>query len=117
MCNLRLPRTAPKRLADLGIPLTPTLAALGERLAPFDRVTSGSFYAPETIENAQGFGASPTTAIVVIAEENADTVQSIMLVLREEGAATADVMTALKALPSPEPLIVLDWVRGGLVRV
>jgi hypothetical protein len=109
--------SAPKRLADLRIPLAPTLAALGQRLAPFDRVTSSSFYAPEPIMGAYAFGASPLTAVIVIADADAVSVQSIMLVLREDGPAAADLMVALKALPSPEPLIVVDWPRGGLVRL
>jgi len=106
---------APKRLADLRIPLAPTLAALRERLTPFDRVTSGSFYAPEPIANAHAFGASPLTAAIVNGGTGADFVQSIMLVLREDGPAAADVIAALKALPSPQPLIIVDWPRGGLV--
>jgi hypothetical protein len=108
---------APRSLADLRIPLAPTLASLGQRLAPFDRVTSGSFYAPEPIAGAHAFGASPLTAAVVIADAGADIVQSILLVLREDGAGATEMMSALKALPSSEPLIVVDWARGGLVQL
>ncbi|MEO8651025.1 MAG: hypothetical protein ABI391_01915 [Hyphomicrobiaceae bacterium] len=108
---------APRRLADLKIPLAPILAALRERLAPFDRVTSGSFHAPEPIATAHAFGSSPLNAIVVIANADAGTVQSILLVLREDGNAAADLMAALKTLPSSEPLIVIDWARGGLVQI
>lgn len=108
---------APMPLADLRISLVPTLAALGQRLARFDRVTSGSFYAPEPIAGAHAFGVSPLTAVIVNAGTDADFVESILLVMREDGPAAADLMAALKALPSPEPLIVVDWSRGGLVRL
>jgi len=107
---------APKPLADLRIPLVATLAALRDRLQPFDRVTSGSFYAPEPITGAHAFGASPFTAAIVIADAGADIVQSILLILREDGAGATEVMSALKGLPSSEPLIVVDWARGGLVQ-
>ena len=66
---------------------------------------------------AYAFGASPLTAVIVIADADAVIVRSIMLVLREDGHAAADLMVALEALPSPEPLIVVDWARGGLVRL
>ena len=55
--------------------------------------------------------------MIVIADVGADIVQSMLLVLREGGDAAADVMAALAALASPEPLIIVDWPRGGLVRL
>ena len=108
---------APRRLADIRMPLAPTLKVLRARLPAFDRVVTGSYSAPEPIENARAFGASPLAAVVVIGDDATDIVRSIILVLRDDGDAAADVMAALAALASPEPLVAVDWLRGNLVQI
>lgn len=108
---------APRPLADIRLPLAPTLEALGARLEAFDRVVTGSYSAPDPIKNARAFGASPRAAAIVIGDGSTDIVRSVMLVLREDDGAAADVMAALRTLSSPEPLIVVDWARGGLVHI
>ena len=108
---------APRPLADIRFPLAPTLEALGARLEAFDRVVTGSYSAPEPIDNARAFGASPRAAVIVIGDGATDIVRTVMLVLHEDGDGAADVMAALRMLPSPEPLIVVDWARGGLVHI
>lgn len=90
---------------------------LSAHLKAFDRVVTGSYSAPEPFDNARAFGASPRAAVVVIGDGSTDIVRSVMLVRREDGDAAADVMAALRTLPSPEPLIVVDWARGGLVHI
>lgn len=115
--DIYLRRPAPMPLAEVRIPLTATMAVLGARLPAFDRVVTGSYAAPEPIRGARAFGPSALAAIVVVGDAAGDFVQSIVLVLRESSGAVADVMAALSALPSPAPLIVADWSRGGLVRL
>jgi hypothetical protein len=108
---------APTPLADIRMPLVATLKMLGARLPAFDRVVTGSYSSPEPIETARAFGASPGAAVIVIGDEATDIVRSVMLVSREDGPRIAELMAALKGLPSPEPLIAVDWPRGGLVRL
>jgi hypothetical protein len=108
---------APRPLADIRLPLAATVQTLGASLPAFDRVVTGNYSSPEPIQHARAFGASSLAAVIVIADVDADVVRSILLVLREGGDAAADVMAALKKLPSPEPLIVVDWPRAGLVRL
>jgi hypothetical protein len=115
--DIYLRQPAPRPLADIRMPLAPTLRTLGARLPAFDRVVTGSYSTPEPIGNARAFGASPLAAVIVIADAGDDFVQSILLVLREGGNAATDVMAALKALSSPEPLVVVDWPRGELARI
>jgi hypothetical protein len=108
---------APRPLAEVRLPLAATAAVLGARLPAFDRVVTGSYTSPEPIRGARAFGPSPLAAIVVIGDAGGDFVQSIFSVLRDSGSAAADVTSALAALPSPEPLIVVDWSRGGVARL
>lgn len=107
----------PMPLADLKMPLAAALATLGERLLPFDRVTTGSFSTPEPIKGARAFGPSPQAAVVVIADEGGALVRAIMLVLEDEdGDDAAQVMAALKSLAAEHDLIAVDWAGGGLAR-
>lgn len=108
---------APTPLADIRMPLAATLETLGARLPAFDRVVTGSYSSPDPIENAHAFGASPGAAVIVIGDEATDIARSVMLVLREDGPRTAEILVALGALSSPEPLIAVDWPRGGLMRL
>jgi hypothetical protein len=109
---LRKPPPAP--LADLGIPLAPTLEALGERLPRFDVVTSGSFYSPEPVAGACAFGPSPKTALIVIGNTDETIVKALPVLADEDDGATR-LMVALEALPSCGGLIVVDWVRRELI--
>ena len=103
----------PSALVDLRIPLVPTLDALAQHLPPFDTVTSGSFYEPEPVAKARAFGPSPKTAVILMGDKDENIVQSILIVADEDDGA-ARLMTAMKALPSSDRLIVVDWVRGDL---
>lgn len=109
---LRKPPPAP--LADLGIPLAPTLEALGERLPRSDVVTSGSFYSPEPVAGACAFGPSPKTALIVIGNTDETIVKALPVLADEDDGATR-LMVALEALPSCGGLIVVDWVRRELI--
>jgi hypothetical protein len=108
---------APMPLADLAIPLDATTRMLGTRLRTFDRVTTGRFSAPETLARARAFGPSPQSAVVVVGDAGATFVDAMMLVLNGTDAENSDVMAALGALPPADRLIVVDWARGGLLRL
>jgi hypothetical protein len=112
--DIYIRKPPPFSLADLRIPLAPTLDALRRHLPAFDGVTSGSFYSPEPVAKARGFGPSPKTALVVIGDKDQTLVQSILIVADEDDGA-ARLMTALEALPSRDRLMVVDWVRGELI--
>ena len=56
---------APMTLAELRMPLAPVLEALGAGIPLFDRVTSGSFSAPEAVAGARAFGLSAQAAVIV----------------------------------------------------
>ena len=107
-------RPGPRSLADLRIPIAPVLETLTARLPAFDRVTSGSFSAPETVAGARAFGPSPQAAVIVIPDAEGTTVQSITLVSNDAGHETSAVIAVLRDLPSPEALIVVDWLGGEL---
>jgi hypothetical protein len=114
--DIYIRKPAAASLADLRMPLVPTLEALGLRLPAFDRVTSGSFYDPEPVANAWGFGPSPKTALIVIGDKNKSIVKSIPVIANEDDGA-ARLMVALESLPSSGGLMVVDWVRGELTAV
>ncbi len=106
----------PVPLGDLHLPLSTVLDLLGARLSAFDRVTTGSFHAPEPVANVWGFGASPKMALVVSSDKDRTIVGSIVVIAHEDDGA-ARLMTALEALPSSASLMVVDWVRSELIRI
>ena len=99
--DIYMRKRAPASLADLQMPLAPILEALGQRLPAFDSVTSGSFYDPEPVANAWGFGPSPKTALIVIADKERTIVESIP-VIADEDDGTARLIVALESLPLAE---------------
>lgn len=112
--DIYIRKRPPSALADLRIPLAPTLNVLGRHLPPFDRVTSGSFYDPEPVRNAWGFGGSPKMALIVVGSEE-DKIVRLIYVISDEKDGAARLIAALESLPSSSRLIVVDWVRGGLI--
>ena len=108
---------APTLVADLSIPLAPVLEALAAQLSPFDRVTAGSFSAPVPAVDARAFGPSPQVAVVVLSDDEGNMVRSIFLLLNDAGADSAAVIEALRGLPSPEKLIVVDWLGGEIIEL
>lgn len=111
-------RRQPSRsLADLRLPLAPVLDALAARLPAFDRVTSGSFSAPEVVARARAFGPSPQAAVIVVADADGTIVHSILPILNDVGPGSAAVIDALRTLSSPEALIAVDWLGGELIQL
>jgi hypothetical protein len=108
---------APASIADLSIPFAPAVEALGRRLACIEEVITGSLTAPQVIHRARAFGPSPLTAVVLYGGEGLRHVGSIELTLRSDEAEVLAVLEAMAALPSPEPLLVVNWQRGCLARI
>ena len=110
-------RPPPRALAELRLPLAPVLDALGPALPLFDRVTSGSFSAPEAVAGARAFGPSAQAAVIVLPDNSGTLVQSMMLVLNDAGRDSAKIIKVLRGLPSPEALIAVDWLGGEIIEL
>jgi len=108
---------APASVADLAIPFAPAVEALGSRLARIAEVVTGSTTSPQVIHRARAFGPSPLTAIVLYGGEGLQLVASIELTLRSHKADVLAVLDAMALLPSPEPLMVVNWQRGCIARI
>jgi hypothetical protein len=108
---------APASVADLSIPFAPAVEALGLRLARIEEVITGSLTAPQVIHRARAFGPSPLTAVVLYGGEGLRLVGSIELTLRSDEADALAVLDAMASLPTPEPLMVVNWHRRCLARI
>lgn len=108
---------APAGISDLRIPFLPAAEALGRALPPIEEVIIGDPGAPQVLRNARAFGPSPLSAIVLYRSEGAPHVTAIELTLRGNADERLAVFSALAVLPSPEPLIVVDWAGARIVRV
>ncbi len=103
---------APLTLAALNIPFDATVAAIGRRLEPFEVVTSGTFSSPQPVPGLRAFGPGPRAAIILAPDRDAARVDTISLVLDAAPADCARVIAVLAALPTPAPLLLVDWLRG-----
>jgi len=108
---------APASVADLAIPFAPAVDALGRRLARIEQVATGSTTSPQVIHRARAFGPSPLTAVVLYGGEGLRLVASIELTLRSDNAEALAVLDAMASLPTPEPLMVVNWHRGCIARI
>ena len=108
---------APLTIADLGIPLLPAVEALGRELPRIEEVITGSLTAPQVVQRARAFGPSLLTAIVLYGDGSAPHVKWIELTLRGGAAEVLALLAATTALPSPEPLMVVDWERAVMARI
>lgn len=108
---------APASLAGLVIPLAQAAEAIGSHLPRFDEVVSGSFASPTAIRGALGYGPSSAAAVVLIGDNASRHTRSMTLILRAGRADAAAVLAALAGIPSPEPLMVVDWHWASCVRL
>ena len=63
------------------------------------------------------FGPSPFAGIVITAEGNSPNVALLEIVLRRGGDDARGVLNALASVPSPEPLMLVDWNWATAVRL
>lgn len=103
---------APADVEGLGIPFAAAVDSIAPLLPAIRQVVTGSTDRPQIIARARAFGPSPLTAVVLYREAEGTTIQTIELTLRGPDDEQAAVLSALAALPSPEPLMVVDWERG-----
>jgi hypothetical protein len=106
---------APVRLGSLNIPLAATVEAIGRHLPRFDEVRTWS--SPEPIPGVRAFGPSGRTGIILTGDNSKQNLKSIDVFLWAGRPDAAAVFTALASLPSPEPLIVVDWNEAACVRL
>jgi hypothetical protein len=103
-------------VADLAIPFEAARQALATRLTPFDAVVTGDPNQP-TRTRGKGYGPSPLSAVVIYAADGAETITALEVSLRGNPSETIAVLSAIAALPSPQPLIAADWAGLGVVEL
>jgi hypothetical protein len=108
---------APRQAADLQIPLAAAVKALAGRLPRLQRVLAGSISNPVPARGAIAFGPSPLSAIVLTTPEGQHEVHLLEVFLRGAADETAAVLAALGELPSPEPLLMVDWAARLIVHL
>src|SRR5204862_567696 len=108
---------APTTVADLAIRFLPAVEALGRELPRIEEVITGSLTAPQVVHRARAFGPSLLSAVVLYGDGASPHVTWIELTLRGAEAEVVAVLAAIAALPSPEPLMVVDWQRARLARI
>ena len=110
-------KPAPAGIASLAIPLAATVEALGRRFPRFDEVVIGTFSSPEPVRGVHAFGPSRFAAIVLSGDSEGQNLASIVLVLNARRADARAIFSALASVPSPEPLIVVDWPGAACFRL
>jgi hypothetical protein len=107
----------PAGIADLKIPFSAAVEALGGVLPQIEEVITGSLTTPQIVHRARAFGPSLLTAVVIYHDDSGPNVSWIEVTLRGGEVEVLAVLSAMEALPSPEPLMVVDWERGRIARV
>jgi hypothetical protein len=110
-------RPAPRRLLDLSISFGDATNALAACLEPFDAVVSGTFSSPDVVPHVLAFGPAPNVGVVLVPHKSGDVVEMISLVLNGEASECSTAKRALAFLPTPTPLIIVDWPRGTFERL
>jgi hypothetical protein len=107
----------PRPLVDLAVSFSDAATALAASLEPFDAVVSGTFSSPDVVPHVLAFGPAPNAAVVLAPDKSGAAVEMISLVLNGGDDACARVKRALAFLPTPAPLILIDWTSGTLERL
>ena len=76
-----------------------------------------SDFAPAPVAPARACGPSPLPAVVIYGNARKERVASIELSLRGSTADQLAVLSAMSSIPSPEPLLIVDWERGTYARI
>jgi hypothetical protein len=115
--DMYLRQPAPTPLASLAIPFDAAASAIAARLPSFDVVVSGTFSAPQPVPNVRAFGTALDVGLVLVPDRGQRHVAMISLILGGEDDACAELVSALAALPSIEPLLIADWPGGRAVLI
>lgn len=102
----------PRKIGDLGIRFAEADATIARLLPRFDEVIAGSGSVMKPVPRMRAFGPSPHAGIGLVADPASGTLAWIEVVLRESGPTAEAILAALTAIPSPEPLILVDWPRS-----
>ena len=108
---------SPKPLAALAIPFDDAVAAVSARLPPFDAVVSGTFSDAHPVPRVRAFGPAHHVGVVLVPDAELRIVEMISLVLGGTQEQCAGVIDALGAVPSPQPLLLTDWLGGSTVLI
>jgi hypothetical protein len=107
-------RPPPRPLLDLSMSFGDATNALTACLEPFDAVVSGTFSSPDVVPHVLAFGPAPNVGVVLVPDKSGSVVEMISLVLNGEASACSAAKRALALLPTPSPLVLVDWTRGTL---
>jgi len=106
--------TPPLGLADLALPLATITSGLEQRLPAFDEITSGTFSKARRVSRVKAFGLGQGAAIVITPDDGATQVATVHLLLDGAPQARKEILSAAAALPTEEPLVLVDWPRARL---
>ncbi len=108
---------APAKIHDLAIPYEPAVALLTQRLPEFDEAIACGFENPHWQPiRGRAFGTS-LAAVVIYPDEAMQAVRTIAVTLRGGRAELTDILAALAAIGSREPLMVVNWAAGHFARL
>lgn len=106
---------APRLIQHLAIAFVEAEAAMARRLPHFDEVIGGSGSVMTPVAGMRAYGPSPHAGIGLIGDTASGIVTWVEVVLRCSGPEAAALLGALAALPSREPLILVDWPQARIV--
>ncbi len=107
----------PRTLADIRMPFDDATRALAQLLPSFDRVVSGTFSSPRPVARVRGFGPELNAGIVLSPDKAGAFVETVNLILNGTEDACASVTRTASALPAPEPIILVNWQSGSVLRL
>jgi hypothetical protein len=102
----------PASIESLAIPYPAAIEALASRLPAFDEAIASGLNEPGWKPiTGRAFGL-PLSAVVVYHDEAARHVRDLAVMLRGDEAEVKMVLGALAAIPSSEPLMIVNWARA-----
>jgi hypothetical protein len=108
---------APASIEELAIPYEPAVALLAQRLPEFDEVIAHGYEDPSWQRiRGRAFGTT-LAAVVVYPDDPIRNVRTIAVTLRGESAELAEVLAALAAIGSREPLMAVNWAASHWARL
>jgi hypothetical protein len=69
------------------------------------------------VAHVRGFGPAANTGVVLVGDKTRACVATIAVIMNATGSEQREVLDALVHIPSPAPLLLVDWVRGYVVAI
>ncbi|RUT34709.1 hypothetical protein EMQ25_01730 [Arsenicitalea aurantiaca] len=115
--DAELRREGPRLIGDLGIDGISAIAAMEARLPRFDSVRVGSSANTTPAPALTAFGPGSGIGALILAVNRQSGVLSAAGLRLNDIQDSRVVLEALSHLPSPEPLIIVDWQRLRMAHI